>query len=176
MITYLSLRAVTTINERHVSSTLLDGLTNKIYCFSSQLGESVLVQRPTDAIVLANHSTFFNCSKSVDKSRNNSEELTWYHQPLGGVPTGVYEDERIRDKYKDRFRIDKNFSSGIFNLFVQRPESKDSGKYECVEDVLVGNGASAELIVLGMNQTLCLKLSSSLLMLVWLSRKLLYFV
>lgn len=130
---------------------LLDGLAKKICFFSSQLAGSALVQIPKDAIVIANHSTVFNCSKSIDKSRNNSEELTWYHQPLGEVPTDVYEDGRIRDKYKGRFNIDKGSTPGIFNLLVLRPESKDSGTYECVENVLEGTGASAELVVLGMN-------------------------
>src|SRR6218665_1324110 len=110
-----------TIKDLHASLILPDYLhvSNKMFCYSSQLAESVLVQRPTDAIVLANHSTFFNCSKSVDKSRNNSEELTWYQRPLGGVPAGVYEDGRIRDKYQGRFSIDKDVASGIFNLLVQ---------------------------------------------------------
>lgn len=118
---------------------------------SSQLAESGLIQRPKDAIVIVHQSTFFNCSKSIDKSSNNSEELTWFHQPLGGVSAGVYEDGRIRDKYKDRFDIDKSLTSDIFNLLVRRPESNDSGTYKCVEDLLEGTGASAELTVLGTN-------------------------
>jgi hypothetical protein len=128
-------------------------LVTALICVHYDSAESVLNQRPKDAIVIANHSTFFNCSKSSDNSNVDSQELTWYHQPLGGVPAGVYEDGRIRDKYKDRFKIDKDLTSGVslFNLLVERPESKDSGKYQCVEDVLEDKGASAELIILDSN-------------------------
>ena len=111
------------------------------------------MERPKHVTVIVNRSTFFNCSKS----NNNQNEPIWYHHTLMGVRQDVYDNQRIRDRYKDRFSIDKNLNSGTFNLLVQRPETIDAGKYECVEDVEADTGSSAELTLLGMDQLLYLE-------------------
>src|SRR6218665_931714 len=112
-------------------------------CFL-QSAESALIEKPRNATVLVHHSTFFNCSKSNHKPN----EPTWYHYPLLGIRQEVYDYKKIIDKYADRFSIDKNITSGTFNLLVLRAERTDAGRYECVVEDDEGHpGASAELTV-----------------------------
>lgn len=136
--------------ENAVSGSLL---LIVLLCVHNESAEGVLVQTPANTTVIANHSTVLYCSKS----NNKSTEPTWYHYPSdrnGKVRQDVFDDKEIRDKYIGRFDIDKNVSSGTFNLLVQRPEPTDAGRYECVEDsVEKDTGPSAELTVLDSNVT-----------------------
>ena len=84
-------------------------------------------------------STYFNCSTDLEQM-----EIFWYHGSKY-----IYNGFGILEPYNGRFEIERNASTGSYNLVIHSVEPGDAGEYICSDDDGSGTTRSANLIVLG---------------------------
>ena len=100
---------------------------------------------PSSSEVQRGGSTYFNCSTSV-----TSKEVHWFHYPVSSTErTFVYGFGEFYNPYLGRFAIDKNVTTGEYNLVITSVVAEDAGKYECQDDAGGGMKKSAHLVILG---------------------------
>lgn len=131
-----------------IARVLKNGLFSSllwIFCLS---GNTEFITKPMDAEVRIGDSTFLNCS-----ILDAQGEVSWYHYPVDEKNTQdrvVYSKGHVLAPYNERFKIDKESSTGSFNLVITQAEDQDAGTYVCQEEK-TDRSTAAELIVLGSN-------------------------
>lgn len=108
-------------------------------------GDAHIIVKPVDTEVRVDDSTYFNCSIS-----SASAEISWYHYPAGRGTRDkryVYLKGKIQNPYDERYRIERDNSSGSFSLIVTKAKLQDAGTFVC-QNGGTDNSANAEMIVL----------------------------
>src|SRR6218665_611702 len=111
-------------------------MNSNIYALNIDAG---LSNAPQDTESKVSDTTYFNCSTNL-----TSKEILWNHGDQY-----LYSDNGILPPYDERFEIDRNESTGSYNLVIHSVEPSDAGEYICIDDDGLGERRSAELIVLG---------------------------
>ena len=59
-------------------------------------------------------------------------------RPIRSLSSTIYENGRIRKKFRSRFTVDKLFP-GFYDLVIDKVQLADAGNYICIEDNGWGN-------------------------------------
>ena len=100
----------------------------------------MLISRPRDAIVLQGRSVTFICET------DGREPVNWIQRPLTShIHKGIFIAGVTIESVRNKFSIKMDGKELILNTALL----SDSGIYTCIDNLGLGEEASAELIVLG---------------------------
>lgn len=106
-----------------------------------------LTSVPVNSLVVVGNTVRINCSTDSNqpvywaRTLAQSNEQQWLYYGGDGF------DSNNAD---GRFRIDEDKSTGRYDLVIDGVGRKDAGQYVCVDESGIGETATAELVVSGM--------------------------